>query len=83
MEVRRYIREVSADGTLQLKVPKNFGRKVEIILLPASDKSEDSSGEVSMLREGLNDEEVFLAAAFQAAIEDDSGEDAIWRKYIE
>ena len=44
--------------------------------------SEESSGEGSMIREGLNDEEIFLAATFQAAIEDDLEEDAIWRKYI-
>ena len=35
-----------------------------------------------MIREGLNEEEIFLAATFQAAIEDDPEEDAIWRKYI-
>ena len=44
--------------------------------------AEESPGEGSMIREGLNDEEIFLAATFQAAIEDDLEEDAIWRKYI-
>ena len=82
MEALRYIQDVSENGILKLKVPKSFGRKVEIILLPAPDKSGDSASEGSMIREGLNDEEVFLAATFQAAIEDDPDEDAVWRKYI-
>ena len=44
--------------------------------------AEESPGKGTIIREGLNDEEIFLAATFQAAIEDDLEEDAIWRKYI-
>jgi hypothetical protein len=82
MRAIRKIQTVDKEGKLLIEVPKEFGRRVKIILLPASDKSEESLGEGSMIREGLNDEEIFLAATFQAAIEDDPEEDAIWRKYI-
>ncbi|MBK5191129.1 MAG: hypothetical protein JJE19_06520 [Methanosarcinales archaeon] len=61
---------------------KKIGRRVEVILLPAPDKSEESPGKGTMIREGLTEEELFLAATFQAAMEDDPEEDAIWRKYI-
>ena len=44
--------------------------------------SEESPGKGTMIQEGLAGEEIFLAATFQAAIEDDPEEDAIWRKYI-
>ena len=35
-----------------------------------------------MIREGVTEEKIFLAATFQAVIEDDPEEDAIWRKHI-
>ncbi|RCV66177.1 hypothetical protein C5S53_00185 [Methanophagales archaeon] len=44
--------------------------------------TKESPWEGSMIREGLTEEELFLAATFQAAIEDDLKEDAFWRKYI-
>ena len=82
MRAIRKMQTVDKEGKLVIEMPKEFGRRIEIILLPASDKSKESPGEGSMIREGSNDEEIFLAAPCQAAIEDDPEEDAIWRKYI-
>ena len=82
MSAIRKIQTVGEKGKLPIEVPKEFGSKVEIILSPASDKSEESPRGVSVIRDGLNDEAIFLAVTFQAAIEDDPEEDAIWRKYI-
>ena len=62
-------------------------KPLEAVDLPEGEEiviyiSEESPGKGTMIREGLTEEELFLAATFQAAIEDDPEEDAIWRKYI-
>ena len=82
MRAIRKMQTVDKEGKLLVEVPIEFGRQVEIILLPASDKSKESPGEGSMIREGLNEEEISLATTFQAAVENDPEEDTIWRKYI-
>ena len=68
-------------------VKKGVIKPLEAIDLPEDEEiviyiSEESPGKGTMIREGLTEEELFLAATFQAAIEDDPEEDAIWRKYI-
>lgn len=73
MQAIRLIQEASEDGVLQIKVPKGFGRKVEVILFPAPDY---------LSQEAMTDDEIFLATSFLSTIEDDPEEDAIWREYI-
>lgn len=78
MQVLRMIRETSEEGYLHIKVPLSFGNKVEVIVIPANEEVNTKS-----LKESeMNEEEVFLAASYQAVIEDDEEEDAVWRKYI-
>jgi predicted DNA-binding antitoxin AbrB/MazE fold protein len=72
---------------LKAVVKDGLIKPLEAIGLPEDEEiviyiSEESPGKGTMIREGLNDEEIFLAATFQVAIEDDLEEDAIWRKYI-
>ena len=68
-------------------VKKGVIKPLEAVDLPEDEEiviyiSEELPGKGTMIQEGLNNEEIFLAATFQAAIEDDPDEDAIWRKYI-
>ena len=74
MQAIRLIYEVSKDGDLRIKVPKEFGKKVEVILLPAPN---DLSKEV------MTNDEAFVATSFLSTIEDDPEEDAVWREYIQ
>jgi hypothetical protein len=75
------IKEASSEGTITVAVPKKFGKRIEIILLPASEEKTSHYGS-SFVCEKLNTEERFLAATYLAAIEDDEEEDAVWRKYL-
>ena len=73
--------------TIKAVVKDGMIKPLEAIDLPEDKEvviyiSEESPGKGTMIREGLTEEELFLAATFQAAIEDDPEEDAIWRKYI-
>ncbi|CAD6490163.1 MAG: hypothetical protein KFBDDELM_00041 [Candidatus Argoarchaeum ethanivorans] len=72
------IRAVVKNGLIKPLEAIDLPEDKEIVVYIA----EESPGESSMIREGWTDEEIFLAATFQAAIEDDPEEDAIWRKYI-
>ena len=72
------IKAVVKDGLIKPLEAVDLPEDEEIVIYI----SEESPGEGTMIREGLNDEEIFLAATFQAAKEDDPEEDAIWRKYI-
>ena len=74
MQAIRLIYEVSKDRDLRIKVPKEFGKKVEVILLPAPN---DLSKEV------MTNDEAFVATSFLSTIEDDPEEDAVWREYIQ
>ncbi|MBU6392495.1 MAG: hypothetical protein KGQ83_09685 [Planctomycetes bacterium] len=78
MQALRMIRETSEEGTLHIQVPKNFGNKVEVIVIPANEEVNT----ISLKESEMNEEEVFLVASYQAVIEDDEEEDAVWRKYI-
>lgn len=83
MQALRMIKETTADGELLLKFPKAFGRKVEIIVLPLDEAAGNMEGEEDQIAEGLDEEALFLAAAFGAVTEDDAEEDAVWRKYLQ
>ena len=72
------IRAVVKDGIIKPLEAVDLPEDKEIVIYI----SEESSGKGTMIREGLTSEEIFLAATFQAAIEDDPEEDAIWREYI-
>ena len=72
------IRTVVKNGVIKPLEAVNQPEGEEIVVYI----SEESPGESSMIREGLTEEEIFLVATFQAAIEDDPEEDAIWREYI-
>lgn len=74
MQAIRLIYEVSKDGDLRIKVPKEFGKKVEVILLPAPN---DLSKEI------MTNDEAFVASSFLSTIENDPEEDAVWREYIQ
>jgi hypothetical protein len=81
MQALRLIKETPEDGIVKIEVPKNFGKKIEVIVMPASEKN--SSVDAGLIvRERPNDDELFLAASYQAIIEEDEEEDAIWRSYI-
>ena len=82
MRALRLIKETSDGGVVQIEIPKAFGKRVEIIVMPVSEESENEAIKATMVREGLNDEERFLAASYYAVIEDDKEEDAVWRQYI-
>jgi hypothetical protein len=80
MQALRLIKDTPEDGIVKIEVPKNFGKKIEVIVMPASENSSVAAGLI--VRERPNDEELFLAASYQAIIEEDEEEDAIWRSYI-
>ncbi len=66
----RKVEMVGINGTIQIDIPKEFGDKVEILVMPAREAGD------------LNDaatDAFFLSHAF----EDDAVEDAIWQKYID
>ena len=72
------IRAVVKNGLIKPLEAIDLPEDKEIVVYIA----EESPSKGTMIREGLTDEEIFLAATFQAAIEDNPEEDAIWRKYI-
>lgn len=78
MQALRMIRETSEEGILQIKVPKNFGNKVEVIVIPTNEEVDT----ISLKESEINEEEVFLAASYYAVIEDDEEENTVWSKYI-
>lgn len=81
MQALRMIKDIS-DGVVEIRIPKKFGKRVEIIVMPVGEEEEAEYGNVEMVCEGLTEEEAFLAASYQAVIEDDEEEDAFWRKYL-
>ena len=72
------IKAVVKDGVIKPLEAIDLPEDKEIVIYIL----EESPGKGTMIWEGLTEEEIFLAATFQAAIEDDPKEDAIWRKYI-
>ena len=72
------IKAVVKDGLIKPLEAIDLPEDKEIVIYI----SEESPGKGTMIRERLTEEGIFLAATFQAAIEDDPEEDAIWRKYI-
>ena len=65
----RKVELVGISGTIQIDSPREFGNKVEILVMPA--------------REGVDSLDASTDAYFLSnAFEDDAAEDAIWQKYI-
>ena len=65
----REFEKVDGSGKIQTDIPKEFGYKVEILVLPIHVNIDSFDTSVDAY---------FLSNAF----DDDSAEDAIWQKYI-
>ncbi len=74
MRAIKLITETPENGNLNITIPKELGRKVEIIILPVNEEGYET--------ELIKLEDIFDASAYYAVIEDDENEDSIWRKYI-
>ena len=83
MQALRLIKETGLSGEVLLKLPKRFGHKVEIIVLPLTQEAESTDEVQPSVSEEYDDETLFLAAAYDAVIDDDVEEDAVWRKYLQ
>jgi hypothetical protein len=81
MQALRMIKEIS-DGVVEIRIPKKFGNRVEIVVMPVGDEEKIEYGNVGSVCEALTGEEVFLAASYLAVIEEDEEEDDLWRKYL-
>ena len=71
---QNYLRKIvrtNSSHHIDVEVPAEFGDQVEIIILPYNPKALPAS-----------EEESFNLAAYNALIEDDEQEDAIWSKYV-
>ena len=81
MQAIRAVSEVDQDGMARVQVPPSFGRRVELIVLPAGESEEKSFSHV--LSTQLHGDDIyFTAAAYLAAVEDDESEDDIWESYL-
>ncbi len=78
------IREiVNKDIFTGYEVPKEFGDEFEMILIPTKEQNIDYSGNKSEDVKGDTlENEQFLAATYNDAIEDNPREDEIWSKYL-
>ncbi|HEB87365.1 MAG TPA: hypothetical protein ENI68_10180 [Gammaproteobacteria bacterium] len=74
----RKIINLGKSRTLSIEIPSDFGDFVELILLPC----DDDKLTLSKVVDDLSEDEVFLASAYSAVIEDDAGEDKIWEAYL-
>jgi hypothetical protein len=63
---------VDANHQLHINVPAEMGDEFEVIVLPARSKA----------AKDLGDDDQFMLAAYSAAIESSSEEDAVWSKYV-
>ena len=71
-KVIREIVRVDENHQLHINVPLDMGDEFEVILMPVRPKSEDDS---------LSDDDRFNLAAYEAVIDDDAEEDALWERY--
>lgn len=69
MQAIRKFETVDGNGKIQIDIPKEFGSKVEILVLPVSEGIDSLDASVDAY---------FLSNAF----EDDPAEDSVWQKYI-
>ncbi len=83
MQALRMIRETNDNGEVLLKLPKMFGHKVEIIVIPVKETANAMNEGEKHFGEEIDEEAIFLAAAFDAVTEDDEEEDAVWRNYLQ
>jgi hypothetical protein len=71
---------IDKDDLSSLIIPEEFGRKVEVIILPLEDQSKKEQYHINA--EKLEEETQFLTSAYLSTIEEDPQEDQIWGKYL-
>lgn len=68
----REILHVDKNHQLHLNVPPEMGEEVEVILMPLASRGKSQN---------LSDEDRFKLAAYNAVVEEDPDEDALWERY--
>lgn len=53
MQAFRVIENVADDGSITIKVPQSFGRRVEVIILPASSEKTEKHADFDPINSGF------------------------------